>query len=42
LGADSGAREAQLDREGLRSLKADWLAAKGEHAAAFTVLRGEG
>jgi HemY protein len=42
LDADSGARGAQLDREALRTLKADWLAAKGEHAAAFTLLRGEG
>ena len=42
LDADSGVRGAQLDREALRMLKADWLAAKGEHAAAFTVLRGEG
>lgn len=42
LGAAGGARGAQVDREALRRLKADWLAAKGEHAAAFTLLRGEG
>ena len=42
LGAAGDARDAQLDREALRMLKADWLAAKGEHAAAFTLLRGKG
>lgn len=41
LDAAGGARGAQLDREALRTLKADWLAAKGEHAAAFALLRGD-
>ena len=42
LDAAGGAKGAQVDREALRTLKADWLAAQGEHAAAFTLLRGEG
>lgn len=42
LDAAANARGEPVDLEALRRLKADWLAAKGEHAAAFAVLRGEG
>lgn len=41
LEASGSGRGEGVDREALRALKADWLAAKGEHAAAFTLLRGE-
>ena len=41
LDAEGSSRGAQVDRGALRTLKADWLAARGEHGEAFALLRGD-
>ena len=41
LDAEGSSRDAQVDRGALRTLKADWLAATGEHSKAFALLRGD-